>query len=319
MRALITGISGQDGAYLAELLLDKGYRVFGGMRRTGSGSLWRLEKLGILSKVEILDMDMTEYESVSRAIEDSEPDEIYNLAAQSFVGSSFAMPRVTSNVNYMGVLNLLEAVRSYNSRLVNPRHAPKIYQASTSEMFGNEPAPQSERTRFSPRSPYGVAKAAAHHLCVNYRESYGMFIACGILFNHESPLRGGEFVTQKIARNIRGTLHLGNLDSWRDWGHARDYVRAMWLMLKHHTPKDFVIATGVCHTIHDFVAVAAKCAGVKPRVKIDPKFYRPAEVNILRGDARMAWRELGWKPEISFDNLVREMVEEADAARVHRV
>ena len=299
MRALVTGITGQDGAYLAELLLEKGYEVFGACRRNSSDSTWRLRKLGIEDRVELVPMELLEYESIKRTIDKVRPDEIYNLAAQSFVGDSFAVPMYTCDVNGMGVLRILEAIRGKDIRL---------YQASTSEMFGNEPAPQSEKTKFKPRSPYGCGKLLAHSLCVNYRESYGTKVSCGILFNHESPLRGEEFVTQKIASKIwTGNLDLGNLDARRDWGHARVYVKAMWKMLQTD-PDDFVIATGTTHTVQDFVNAASKASGITPEITINPKYYRPSEVNMLLGDPTKAYDKLGWEPEVTFEELVTEMV-----------
>jgi GDPmannose 4,6-dehydratase len=247
-------------------------------------------------------MDITDYESVRRAILDIAPDEIYNLAAQSHVGESFKYPQYTLDVNGSGVLRILEVIRGRNIRL---------YQASTSEMFGNEPAPQSEETRFIPRSPYGCAKLLAHSLCVNYRESYGVKASCGILFNHESPIRGQDFVTQKIARGIwEEELRLGNLEAKRDWGHAKDYVEAMWLMLQSE-PDDFVVATGVTHTVAEFVNEASKYVleqGANPaRVTIDQKFYRPADVNHLLGDPSKIKEKLGWEPKVDFKQLVIEM------------
>ena len=298
-RALITGITGQDGAYLAQLLLEKGYQVFGAYRRSASDNMWRLRKLGI--EVELVPWDMLEYESIKRTIDKIKPDEIYNLAAQSFVGDSFELPMYTVDVNGLGVLRILEAIRGKDIRL---------YQASTSEMFGLCRAPQTENTPFIPRSPYGCGKLLAHSLCVNYRESYGTNVSCGILFNHESPLRGKEFVTQKIARDIwTGHLVLGNLEARRDWGHAKDYVRAMWMMLQHE-PDDFVIATGKSRTVQEFIDAAALCSGIEPDIEIDPKFYRPAEVHHLQGDYTKALMKLGWKPEITFNELVSEMVRE---------
>jgi GDPmannose 4,6-dehydratase len=300
-RALITGITGQDGAYLADLLLDLGYEVFGAYRRSSGDNLWRLRKLGIQGEIEYVPFDLLEYENIKRTIDKVKPDEIYNLAAQSFVAESFEQPQYTVDVNGLGVLRILEAIRGKDIRM---------YQASTSEMFGQCPAPQNERTPFVPRSPYGCGKLLAHSLCVNYRESYGMPISCGILFNHESELRGSEFVTQKIARDIwTGKIILGNLDAKRDWGHAKDYVRAMWMMLQHE-PDDFVIATGTARTVREFVDVAALCAGITPTIEIDPKFYRPAEVDYLQGDYTKALMKLGWKPEITFNELVSEMVQE---------
>ena len=296
-RALVTGITGQDGAYLAQLLNEKGYEVFGAYRRSAQPNTWRLEKLD--TDVHLVPMDLLEYENVRRTIKKIKPDEIYNLGAMSFVKDSFELPLYTVDVNGLGVLRILEAIRGTDIRL---------YQASTSEMFGNEPAPQNERTRFNPRSPYGCGKLLAHSLCGNYRDAYGVKVSCGILFNHESPLRGEEFVTQKIARDIwTGKLVLGNLDAKRDWGHAKDYVRAMWMMLQAE-PDDFVIATMKARTVREFVDAAAAVVGRKPEITINPEFYRPTEVHYLQGDTTKAEMKLGWKPEISFDELVEEMV-----------
>ena len=302
-RALITGVTGQDGAYLAQHLNSLGYEVFGAYRRSAQPNKWRLEYLD--TDVHLVPMELCEYENVRRVIENIKPDEIYNLGAQSFVKESFDMPLYTVDVNGLGVLRILEAIRGKNIRL---------YQASTSEMFGNSKPPQNERTRFVPRSPYGCAKLLSHSLCVSYRESYGVPVSCGILFNHESPLRGDEFVTQKIAKGIWGEeLRLGNLKAKRDWGHARDYVKAMHLMLQHE-PDDFVIATGEEHTVQDFVDTASRYVlgqGKEPaKVVVDPEFYRPAEVDYLKGDTTKALMKLGWKPETHFWDLVHEMVEE---------
>ncbi len=296
-RALITGVTGQDGAYLAQLLTEKGYEVFGAFRRNAQPNTWRLDALD--TEVHLVPMDLLEYENVKRTIDKVKPDEIYNLAAQSYVADSFELPLYTVDVNGLGVLRILEAIRGTDIRL---------YQASTSEMFGNEKGPQNERTRFRPRSPYGCGKLLAHSLCVNYREAYGVRASCGILFNHESPLRGQEFVTQKIARDVwTGQIVLGNLEAKRDWGHAKDYVRAMWMMLQAE-PSDFVIATGTARTVREFVDAAQKAAGKSVEIVVNPDFYRPAEVNYLRGDSTKALMELGWKPEISFESLVEEMV-----------
>ena len=302
MRALITGVTGQDGAYLSRLLTSKGYEVFGAFRRSAQPSTWRLEYLD--TDVHLVPFDLLEYESIKRTIDKVKPDEIYNLAAMTFVADSFDVPQYTVDVNGMGVLRILEAIRGKDIRL---------YQASTSEMFGNAPAPQNEETRFIPRSPYGCGKLLAHSLCVNYRESYGTKVSCGILFNHESPLRGREFVTQKIARGVWGErLELGNLEAKRDWGHAEDFVKAMWLMLQHD-PDDYIVATGVSRSVADFLRAAEDYVverGVVPAmVKINPKFYRPTEINHLQGDPTKIM-ELGWQPEITFEELVEEMTEE---------
>ena len=300
MRALITGVCGQDGAYLSQLLQKQGYEVFGAYRRSAQPNQDRLERLGV--EVEMVPFELGEYENIRRTIKKVKPDEIYNLGAMSFVHDSFEIPLYTVDVNGLGVLRILEAIRGTDIRL---------YQASTSEMFGNAAPKQSENTPFMPRSPYGCGKLLAHSLCNNYRDAYGVKVSCGIMFNHESPLRGEEFVTQKIARDIwSGKLTLGNLDAKRDWGHAKDYVEAMWLMLQHDAD-DFVIATGVARSVRAFVQAAEKAAGVKCAVSVDPKFYRPTEVNHLCGDATKAYEALNWEPRITFEGLVKEMVREA--------
>ena len=326
--ALITGISGQDGAYLAALLLEKGYKVIGAARRSASGELWRLREAGAADAVSVIDLELAEYSNVEDVVRRVAPDEVYNLAAQSFVGASFEMPVFTSDVNALGVLRLLEALR---------RHAPeaRFYQASTSEMFGKvRETPQNENTPFHPRSPYGVAKVFGHWATVNYREAWNLFATSGILFNHESPLRGPEFVTRKVsiavARRVNGgtvPLKLGNLESRRDWGFAGDYVRAMWRMLQADSPEDYVIATGVTHSVRDFVTAAYAAAdyeidwegqGVEEKgrfrrtgeivVEVSPEHFRPAEVDVLTGDASKARRDLGFEPSVSFDRLVEMMV-----------
>lgn len=300
MRALITGITGQDGAYLAQLLTRKGYEVFGAYRRSAQPSTWRLDQLD--TEVELVPFELGEYENVKRTIFDIKPDEIYNLAAMSFVKDSWELPLYTADVNGLGTLRILEAIRGTNIRL---------YQASTSEMFGNAPARQNEQTPFVPRSPYGCGKLLAHSLCVNYRESYGTKVSCGILFNHESEIRGGEFVTQKIARGVWGEqIRLGNMDARRDWGHAEDYVKAMWLMLQSE-PDDYVVATGESRTVADFVSQALTVSCTSPEIIIDPKFYRPAEVNHLCGDPSKIYEKLGWEPQVTFSELVKRMVMEA--------
>jgi len=336
-RALITGIRGQDGAYLAKLLLEKGYEVFGADRRSGSSSNWRLRELGIEREVKIVYMDLLELTNIMRVIEEIKPDEVYNLAAQSFVQASFEMPILTSEVNALGVLRLLEALRMIKSDA-------KFYQASTSEMFGKAQAiPQGEKTPFYPRSPYGVSKLFAHWITVNYREAYGMFACSGILFNHESPLRGLEFVTRKITYTLarikyglEDKLILGNLEAKRDWGYAPEYVEAMWLMLQQDEPDDYVIATGETHSVREFVERAAEICGFdlvwegegvntkgvdrktgKVIVEVSPEFYRPAEVDILVGDYSKARKKLGWKPKTKFEDLVRIMME-ADLERVKK-
>jgi GDPmannose 4,6-dehydratase len=302
-RALVTGITGQDGAYLTKLLNDKGYEVFGAYRRSAQPNTWRLDYLG--AEVEFVPFDLLEYENVKRTIDKIKPDEIYNLAAMSFVADSFDLPLYTVDVNGLGVLRILEAIRGTDIRL---------YQASTSEMFGNSAPPQSEETRFAPRSPYGCGKLLAHTLCVNYREAYGTKVSCGILFNHESPVRGSEFVTQKIARGVWGKeLELGNLEAKRDWGHAADYVKAMWMMLQSD-PDDFVVATGKSHTVYEFLRnsqwVAEAAGAERVNVTVSKKYYRPAEVNHLLGDPTKINEKLGWEPEISFKELVEEMTME---------
>ena len=308
-RALITGISGQDGSYLAELLLEEGYDVHGLVRRTSTPRLERLE--GIRDRLELLTGDLLDQTSLQRAVAAARPDEVYHLAAQSFVPTSWTEPVGTAEATALGTTRLLEALRA---------EAPgaRFYQASTSEMFGCSPPPQSEGTPFHPRSPYGVAKVYAHWATVNYRESYGAFAVSGILFNHESPRRGTEFVTRKVSRAVariasgrREKLRLGNLEARRDWGFAGDYVRAMWLMLQRDEPQDFVIATGETHSVRDLVETAFGHAGLdwEEHVAVDPDLLRPAEVDHLVGDARRAREVLGWRPEVSFEDLVRGMVE----------
>lgn len=314
MRALITGITGQDGSYLAEHLLCMGYDVFGLKRRTSTYNLGRIDYL-FNRQLTLLDGDLIDSSSLSRAIKAAKPHEVYNLAAQSFVRTSFDQPELTGEVTGLGVTRLLEAIR------LNAPDA-KFYQASTSEMFGGHPPPQSDDTPFYPRSPYGVAKLYAHWMTVNYREAYNMFACAGILFNHESPRRGSEFVTQKIAQGVASIklgysdhIELGNLDAKRDWGHAKDFVKAMHLMLQQPGPEDFVIATGEAHTVREFCEIAFERVGLKweDHVKINEKHMRPSEVSYLLGDCSKAKRVLGWKPEIRFDVLVSEMVDYAVA------
>ncbi len=320
--ALITGITGQDGGYLAKLLLGKDYRVYGLMERSTRYAFANLDYLGITGAVDYLDGDMTDEASLIQAIRQSRPDEIYNLAAQSFVGTSWRQPIVSTEVNAVGVLRLLEAVRHF---------APtaRFYQASTSEMFGNshQDGLQTEDTPFHPRSPYAIAKLYAFWIVNNYKESYGLFCANGILFNHESPIRGKEFVTRKItdavARIKLGMLDrvgLGNLDSERDWGFAGDYVDAMWRMLQQEQPANYIVSTGETHSIREFLSLAFAHAGIKDweqHVFIDPAYKRPAELHSLRGKSDKAQRELGWKPQVGFEELVRIMVD-ADLERVGR-
>ena len=335
-RALITGITGQDGAYLAQLLLDKGYEVTGTYRRSSSVNFWRIEELGIHThpQLKLVEYDLTDLSSSIRLMQNAMPDEVYNLAAQSFVGVSFEQPVATASITGLGPVNLLEAIR-----IVHPK--ARFYQASTSEMFGKvQQVPQTEATPFYPRSPYGVAKLYAHWMTVNYRESYDIFGASGILFNHESPLRGREFVTRKITdsvakivQNKLEVLELGNLDAKRDWGHAQEYVEGMWRILQADQPDTYVLATGRTETVRDFVTMAFKAASIgiewkgegeqetghcartgKVLVRVSPRFYRPAEVDLLIGDASKARTELGWQPQISLEQLCQSMVE-ADLRR----
>lgn len=309
-RALVTGVNGQDGSYLAEHLLSLDYEVFGLMRRTATPSTENIDH--ILDKITIIYGDVTDQASITRALITSQPDEVYNLAAQSFVGESWNEPVATAQITGLGALNVLEAIRGYNKHI-------KFYQASTSEMFGNTSYAINEDTPFHPRSPYGVAKAFAHNMTVNYRESYGMFAVCGMLFNHESPRRGEEFVTRKItkaaARIKKGKqakLYLGNTKSCRDFGFAGDYVKAMHLMLQQEKPQDYVIGTGIDYSVQDVVNVAFEVVGLDPSqyVEIDEELYRPAEINVLVADPRRAKMDLGWEPEMKFRELIAFMVEE---------
>lgn len=315
--ALITGITGQDGSYLAELLLEKGYRVIGMTRRTSTEVHERIEH--IVDNIEIVSGDLLDQSSITSIVNDVRPNEIYNLAAQSFVPASWAQPVLTGEFTALGVTRVLEAIRHVDPSI-------RFYQASSSEMFGNAvESPQNERTAFYPRSPYGVAKVYAHWITVNYRESYDLFACSGICFNHESRRRGKEFVTRKISDGVArikvglaSELRLGNLDAHRDWGFAGDYVRAMWQMLQQQRPDDFVIATGRTHSVRDFVRIAFEAAGLgsyEPYVVVDPRFVRPAEVDVLIGDASKARRVLGWAPQVSFEQLVAMMVE-ADLDRL---
>ncbi len=316
--AFVTGITGQDGAYLADFLLKKGYKVYGAYRRISTPNFWRLEYLGIKDKVELVPIDLLDQASLISKISTSKPDEIYNLAAQSFVGASFDTPISTADITGLGVARILEAIR-----IVNPKI--KFYQASSSEMFGLvQESKQNEQTPFYPRSPYGVAKLYGHWITVNYREAYELFATSGILFNHESPLRGMEFVTRKITDAVArikagqtNKLYLGNLDAQRDWGYAKDYVEAMWMMLQQKNPKDYVIATGEMHSVREFAEKAFAYVGLDyhPYVLVDEKLKRPAEVEQLCGDASLAKKELGWNSrKTSFDELVKIMVE-ADLKR----
>jgi GDPmannose 4,6-dehydratase len=343
-RALITGITGQDGAYLAEFLLGKGYEVHGIKRRASSFNTDRVDHLYKDPhepdvRLRMHYGDLTDATNLIRIIQQTQPQEIYNLAAQSHVAVSFETPEYTANSDALGTLRILEAVR-----ILGLQKQTRFYQASTSEMFGKvQEVPQRETTPFYPRSPYGAAKVYGHWITVNYREAYGMFACSGILFNHESPIRGETFVTRKITRGLariaqglESQLYLGNLDSLRDWGHARDYVRAQWLMLQQPEPEDFVIATGEQHSVREFVSRAAAQLGMKIQwrgngvgeqgvdtatgrvlVKVDSRYFRPTEVDTLLGDATKARTKLGWKPEISFETLVSEMVAADESGREH--
>jgi GDPmannose 4,6-dehydratase len=318
--ALITGITGQDGAYLAQFLLSKNYKVFGLSRRSGTAevNLSRLHWLGIADDVQLVDGDLRDIPALARVVRDTKPDEIYNLAAQSFVASSWRQPILTSEVTGLGVANMLEAIRL-------ERSDARFYQASSSEMFGRVTEPvQNETTPFHPRSPYAVAKAFGHWLTINYRESFGMHASCGILFNHESPMRGVEFVTRKVTDGVAriklgkaNELRLGNVDARRDWGHARDYVRAMWLMVQQDVADDYVIATGRTVSVWEMCRIAFDYVGLAPDsyVVIDPALLRPAEVDALRGDPTKAREKLGWEPTISLEELIVEMVD-ADLSRL---
>lgn len=312
-KAFITGITGQDGSYLAELLLDKGYKVYGLTRRTSTQNFARIDHLIHNPNLELVSGDLSDQHSLTYALKDIQPDEVYNLAAQSFVQTSWYQPVLTGEYTALGVTRVLEAVR-----LACPN--AKFYQASSSEMFGKvQEVPQKESTPFYPRSPYGVAKVYGHWITVNYRESFDMFAVSGILFNHESPRRGLEFVTRKIANAVarialgkQEFVELGNLDAKRDWGYAKDYVEAMWLMLQQDKPDDYVIATGETHSVREFLELSCKFAGIndwKSVWKHNPKYDRPAEVDLLIGDPSKAKKELGWSPTVDFEELVKIMVE----------
>jgi GDPmannose 4,6-dehydratase len=333
--ALITGITGQDGAYLAKLLVGKGYKVYGGVRRTSTSNTWRLAELGIERDVELIDFELMEMGNVLRVVERTRPDEIYNLGAQSFVHASFEYPIYTVETNTLGVVRILEAIRQVDPKI-------RFYQASTSEMYGQvQETPQTERTPFYPRSPYGISKLHAHWFTVNYRESYGLHASSGILFNHESPLRGRDFVTRKITCALAQIKHgqldalsLGNLEAMRDWGFAGDYVEGMWLMVQAPAPGDYVLATGETNSVRRFVEVAAPLFGFnlawegkgeaetgidrksgRTLVRIDPRHFRPAEVSTLIGSPERARQQLGWERRVKFDELVALMAE-ADDRRV---
>ena len=322
-KALVTGITGQDGAYLAKSLLEKGIKVFGGQRRSTALRYWRLDEMGITKDIEFIELDLLDHANIRRAVEKVKPEFIYNLAAQSFVALSFEQPELTTLIDAMGVLRCLEAIKQVNPKI-------KYYQASSSEQFGKvQEVPQNERTKFWPRSPYACAKVFGHNITINYRESYDMFTCCGILFNHESPHRGEEFVTRKISKGVASWLInqepivLGNLEAKRDWGHAEDFVEGMQLMMNHEKPDDYVLATGEVYSIRDFVNFALESQNIdffwkedncysedkKLIVTTDEKFFRPAEVNLLQGDASKAREKLGWRPKHTLKTLVKEMVD----------
>jgi GDPmannose 4,6-dehydratase len=329
-KAFVTGITGQDGAYLAQILLEAGYKVYGGIRRTSTHNLWRLERLGIARDIELVNFELLESSNIQKVISQIQPDEFYNLAAQSFVGVSFEQPLYTASASGLSVMTILDALKTYSPHT-------KFYQASTSEMFGKvQEIPQTEKTPFHPRSPYGVAKLFAHWATINYRESYNMFASTGILFNHESPLRGEEFVTRKITKGLvaikKGeldVLELGNLDAKRDWGFARDYCEGIYKVLQHHEADDFILATGRTHSIKDFIVLACEALNIKIEfvgagestqvidlarnkaiIQVNPKFYRPCEVDLLVGDPTKAQNILNWSPQTSFEDLVRVMLNE---------
>lgn len=312
-KALITGFTGQDGSYLAELLLEYGYEVYGLVRRTSHDALGRVAHLIDHPRVTLVEGDLSDSASIDQAVKESHPDEVYNLGAQSYVATSWNQPILTADVTGVGAARVLTAIR-------NQHPAARFYQASSSEMWGTSGTPPyNEETKFHPRSPYAVAKVYAHHITINFRESFGLFACAGICGNHEGPRRGQEFVTRKIARavarikkGLQDKLLLGNLDAARDWGHARDYVKAMWMMLQQDDPDDFVIATGNAHTVREFVELAFDVVGIpdwERFVGTDPRFMRPAETMKLCGDYSKARRELGWEPRVTFEELVREMVE----------
>jgi GDPmannose 4,6-dehydratase len=314
-RALITGITGQDGRYLAELLISKGYQVFGLLKGQANPKAQMIRSE--IPEVELVEGDLTDLTSLVRVVETAQPDEVYNLAAISFVAMSFQQPELTANITGLGVLRVLEAIRIVGGTQNNPI---RFYQASSSEMFGKvRETPQTEATPFHPRSPYGCAKVFGHDITVNYRESYGLYACSGILFNHESERRGHEFVTRKITNavariklGLQNELALGNLEPQRDWGHAEDYVEAMWLMLQQDQPDDYVVATGETHAVKEFVDKAFRHAGIddyEQYVRVDPRFFRPAEVDLLVGDASKAEAKLGWQRRVSFDDLVHRMVD----------
>ena len=329
--ALITGITGQDGCYLAKSLLNNGYKVFGGQRRSTTNKYWRLDEMGITDDIEFVELDVIDQSNIRRAIEKSEPDVVYNLAAQSFVGLSFEQPELATLIDAMGVLRMIESIKQVNKDI-------KFYQASTSELYGKVfETPQTETTKFWPRSPYGVAKLYGHHITINYREAYNMFASTGILFNHESPMRGEDFVTRKISKGLalwkkeQRPIVLGNLTAKRDWGHAEDFVEGMQLIMNHHKPDDFVLATGEIHTVKEFLEMSLNYLGVKYYFKDDECFeqdtnikisttdkihFRPAEVDILQGDATKAKTQLGWTHKHTAHSLMVDMVD-ADMRRYY--
>jgi GDPmannose 4,6-dehydratase len=317
-KAIITGVTGQDGSYLAEFLLEKGYEVFGIVRRSSTENFERIDH--IREKIKLCQADLLDQLSIIEVLNTVKPDEVYNLGAQSFVPTSWVQPVLTGEFTALGVTRMLEAIRLVNKKI-------RFYQASSSEMFGKvKETPQTEKTPFYPRSPYGVAKVYGHWITVNYRESYGIFACCGILFNHESPRRGKEFVTRRVSDGVAriklglaNELKLGNLEAKRDWGYARDYVEAMWLMLQQPNPQDYVIATGKCHSVKDMVEVAFDYVGLDwhKYVKVDESLIRPADVDILCGNASKAKKILGWQPRTSFEELIKMMVD-ADLARLKK-
>ena len=312
-KALITGVTGQDGAYLAQFLLEKGYKVYGTFRRVSTLNFWRLQYLGVLDDVEMIPFDLLDQSSIIEAIKIAKPDEIYNLAAQSFVGASFEQPVATGEITGLGLTRILDTVRTIDPSI-------RFYQASSSEMFGDVvDIPQTERTPFLPKSPYAAAKLYAHWVAINYRKAYDLFVSCGILFNHESPLRGVEFVTRKITHQIAlikhglaNDLHLGNLEAKRDWGYAKDYVECMWLMLQQDVPSDYVVATGKTHSVRDFLEKAFSYANLDYRdyVKTSKDYLRPTDVELLIGDSSKAIKDLGWNPnKTKLDDLIAMMVD----------
>lgn len=320
--ALITGVTGQDGAYLAQFLLKKGYKVYGTFRRVSMPNFGRLEYLGVLSDVELIPFDLLDQSSIVYGLKVTKPDEIYNLAAQSYVGASFEQPVATGEITGMGLTRLLDTVRVECPKA-------KFYQASSSEMFGkSHQILQNERTPFKPRSPYAAAKLYAHWVTVNYREAYNLFACCGILFNHESPLRGPEFVTRKITYSaakikfgLQDKLYMGNLEAKRDWGYAKNYVEGMWLMLQRHEPDDYVLATGEAHSVREFAKLAFEYVGLNYRdyIEVDPNLFRPTDVDMLVGDSTKAVKELGWNPgKTPFEQLIKIMMD-ADLELVKRM